>query len=232
MKPLIVIGTYNESGNISEIVQRILALDRGFHVLIIDDNSPDGTGQIADSLAAEHPEVKVIHRPSKMGLGTAYITGFKYGIDRGYDVIITMDADFSHSPEVLPRFLEEIESYDLVIGSRNIRGGRVENWPWYRKLVSRGGSLYARLVTGLPVKDATGGFNCYRSDLLRKIGLEGIRSEGYSFHIETKHRAWKAGARILEIPIVFVDRTRGASKMSKKIFLEAFLRCWKIRFAR
>lgn len=231
-RALVVIGTYNESGNISQIVERVLALGLGLHVLIIDDNSPDGTGRIADSLAAAHPEVSVIHRPAKMGLGTAYITGFRHGLERGYDVIITMDADFSHSPDVLPRFLEEMERYDLVIGSRNIRGGRVDNWPWYRKVVSRGGSLYARLVTGLPVSDATGGFNCYRSGLLRKICLESIRSEGYSFHIELKHRAWKMGARILEIPIVFADRTCGASKMSKRIFLEAFLRCWKLRFSR
>ncbi|MDD5555922.1 MAG: polyprenol monophosphomannose synthase [bacterium] len=230
-KALIVIGTYNERENIRELVERVLGLALGFHILIIDDNSPDGTGRIADELADAHPEVGVIHRPSKMGLGTAYLAGFRHGIERGYDLLLTMDADFSHDPAVLPRLLEAAETHDLVIGSRYVRGGGVVNWPWHRKLVSRGGSIYARLVTGLPVADATGGFNCYRSEVLRAIGLDGIRSEGYAFHIEMKHKARRKGFRICEIPITFVDRTLGKSKMSKRIFLEAIGRCWKIRFS-
>jgi len=231
-KALVVVGTYNERDNIRELASRVLGSRPGLHILFIDDNSPDGTGRIADELARDHPEISVIHRPGKMGLGTAYVTGFRRALDHGYGAALTMDADLSHAPEDIPRFLEEIGRCDLVVGSRYVPGGGVVNWPWYRKVLSRGGSIYARVVTGLPLRDATGGFCCYRSELLRAIRPESIRSEGYAFHIEIKHRAWKGGYRIREIPIVFVDRTRGKSKMSKRIFLEAMLRCWKIRLSR
>jgi dolichol-phosphate mannosyltransferase len=228
-KSIVLIGTYNERENITPLVEAVLALGKGLHVLIIDDNSPDGTGSLADSLAAAHPEVSVIHRPGKMGLGTAYVAGFRHALEQGYDAVLTMDADFSHAPEVIPQFLDAIERCDLVVGSRYAAGGGVENWPWHRRLLSRGGSFYTRLITGLPLTDATGGFNCYRSELLRAIDFETIRCEGYSFQIETKFRAWRRGARIRELPIVFANRTRGRSKMSRRIFLEAIFMVWKMR---
>ena len=232
MKTLVIIPTYNERENMKELASRILNLEKGLDLLIVDDNSPDGTGRLADELAAGHGEISVIHRPGKAGMGRAYVAGLAHALRNGYDSVITMDADFSHDPESIPQFLKAIDKSDLVVGSRYVRGGGVVNWPWHRKLLSRGGSLYARLVTGLPLSDATGGFNCYRRKVLESIGLESICSEGYSFQIEMKYRAWKKGFGICEIPITFVDRTRGKSKMSKRIFLEAFYRCWKLRLGR
>lgn len=230
-KTLLLIGTYNERENLAAIVGEVLALGLRLDVLVIDDNSPDGTGRIADGLAAAHPEVSVIHRSGKLGLGTAYVAGFRHALERGYERVITMDADFSHHPRYLPEMLRALETNDVVVAARYIKGGGVENWPPYRLLLSRGGSLYTRLVTGMPIHDATGGFNGYRREVLEAIGLDSIRSEGYSFMIEMKYRSWKKGFRIAEIPIVFVDRTRGKSKMSKRIFLEAVFMVWKIRFA-
>lgn len=233
-KAVVIIPTYNERENIAEMAKRILSVmgGEGPDLLIVDDDSPDGTGDLADGLAAESPRVNVIHGPRKRGLGRAYIEGFRWALRRGYDRVVTMDADLSHDTADIPRLLEGCRDCDLVVGSRYVPGGGVENWPWFRKFISRGGSLYARLVTGLPLSDATGGFNCYGAGLLRKIGIESVRSEGYSFQIEMKHRAFRLKSRVREIPIVFTDRTRGKSKMSKRIVLEALLRCWKLRFSR
>lgn len=231
---LIVIGTYNERENIGPLVNAILSLDMPEKpdILIVDDNSPDGTGAIADALERKSERVHVLHGPRKRGLGRAYIEAFGWALQRDYEIIITMDADFSHDPSCLPAMLEMSRTCDLVIGSRYVPGGGVRNWPWYRKLLSRGGSRYARLVTGMPVADATGGFNCFRRSVLESIGIHNIRSEGYSFEIEMKCRAWRKGFHICELPIIFADRTRGSSKMSKRIFLEAFFRCIQLRFVR
>lgn len=230
-KAIVLIGTYNERENLASLVNEILALGRGLDLLVIDDNSPDGTGRVADELAEKHPEVSVLHRPEKMGLGTAYVQGFRYALERGYARVITMDADFSHEPRRLPEFLAALEMRDVVVGTRYMHGGGVVNWPPHRLALSRCGSLYTRLVTGMPLRDATGGFNAYRREVLEEIGIDSIRSEGYSFMIEMKFRSWRKGFRIVEIPIVFADRTRGKSKMSKRIFLEAVFMVWKLRFS-
>jgi dolichol-phosphate mannosyltransferase len=228
-KTIIIIGTYNESENIEALITRILDLNRGLHILVVDDNSPDGTGRIVDGLAAKHREISVIHRPGKAGLGTAYVAGFHRALEAGYDNVITMDADFSHDPKYLPLFIDRMEKCDVVIGARYIAGGGVENWPLWRQCLSRCGSIYARAVTGMPCHDATGGYNGYRREVLEAIQPETIRSEGYSFQIEMKYRSWKKGFRIAELPIIFVDRTRGKSKMNKKIFVEALFMVWKLR---
>lgn len=230
-KAIVLIGTYNEQENLAALVGEILALGRGLDLLVIDDNSPDGTGRVADELAEKHPEVSVLHRPGKMGLGTAYVQGFRYALERGYPRVVTMDADFSHEPRRLPEFLAALEMCDVVVGTRYMKGGGVVNWPPHRLALSRGGSLYTRLVTGMPLRDATGGFNAYRREVLEAIGIDSIRSEGYSFMIEMKFRSWRKGFRIVEIPIVFADRTRGKSKMSKRIFLEAIFMVWKLRLS-
>ncbi|MCC6449123.1 MAG: polyprenol monophosphomannose synthase [Candidatus Aureabacteria bacterium] len=230
-KSIVLIGTYNEQENLAALVGEILALNAGLDILVIDDNSPDGTGRLADELAAAHPEVTVLHRPGKMGLGTAYVAGFRRALEHGYDRIVTMDADFSHEPGRLPGFLAAFATHDVVVGTRYMKGGGVVNWPPHRLILSRGGSIYTRLVTGMPLRDATGGFNAYRREVLETINLDSIRSEGYAFQIEMKFRAWKRGFRIAEMPIVFADRTRGKSKMSRRIFLEAIFTVWKMRFS-
>src|SRR4030067_3804021 len=230
MKSLVIIPTYNEKENLEKIVPEILKMDDSLNILVVDDNSPDGTGERADRIAAKNNRVFVLHRPGKMGLGQAYIAGFKYALGKGYDYIFEMDADFSHDPKYLPDFLTAIQKADLVIGSRYIRGVNVVNWPMTRLLLSYCANIYARWVTGLPVKDSTGGFKCYRRIVLEKIKLDEIKSEGYSFQIETSYRAWKKGFKIVEIPIVFVDRQQGESKMSKKIVREAMWMVWKLRF--
>jgi len=232
-KILVAIGTYNERENIAPLAEQVLAVAarEPLDILIVDDNSPDGTGKIADELSKRHERVHVLHGPHKRGLGRAYLDAFAWALSRGYDTIITMDADFSHDPHDLPEMLKRSRECDVVIASRYVPGGGVKNWPWYRKVVSRGGSIYTRLVTRLPVRDATGGFNCYARRVLQAIGLETIRSEGYAFMIEMKFRAWKKGFRLCEMPIVFVDRICGTSKMSKRIFLEAFFRCLQLRFS-
>ncbi len=229
MKSLVIIPTYNEKENIERLIKEIEKLNKDFHVLIIDDNSPDGTGRVADGLAVEYSEVSVIHRPTKLGLGTAYITGFKYALENNYDLVFTMDADFSHQPKYLIDLLEEAKRYDLVIGSRYIEGGGIKNWPVHRLILSRGANIYVRMVTGLPVLDCTGGFNCYRREVLKKIDLDRIISDGYAFQIEMKFELWKKGFSIKEVPITFVDRTRGKSKISKRIIFQAFLLVWKLR---
>ena len=230
MRCLVIVPTYNERENLREIVDRVLEQGPHFNLLVVDDNSPDGTGELADQLAAENPRVSVLHRAGRMGLGTAYIEGFQFGITAGYDYLFEMDADFSHDPSYLPRFLERMgEGYDVVIGSRNIAGGGVRNWPLSRRLLSRGGSLYAGMMLGLTVTDATGGFKCFKRQVLQALDLGAIRSNGYSFQIEVNYRCQQLGFRIGEIPIIFVDRTRGKSKMSRGIILEAVKMTWKLK---
>ncbi len=226
---LIIFPTYNERDNIDKIVHAVLPLDARIHVLIVDDNSPDGTGEIADRLVRQEPKVNVLHRVKKEGLGQAYIAGFKWAIERKYDYIFEMDADFSHGPEYLKDFLREIKEYDLVLGSRYIAGVNVINWPISRLLLSYYANVYTRIVTGLPLRDATGGFKCYRREVLESIDLDDIGSTGYAFQIEMSMRAWKKGFTIKEIPIIFVDRRAGESKMSKKIVREAVWMVWWLR---
>ncbi|HYK82124.1 MAG TPA: polyprenol monophosphomannose synthase [Gemmatimonadales bacterium] len=221
-RALVVIPTYNEVGNIGTLVPQVLAQDPGLEVLVVDDNSPDGTGQLAGALAAKQPRVHVLQRDGKLGLGTAYRAGFAWALERGYDYIFEMDADFSHDPAHLKQFLKEIEAADLVLGSRYL-GGRVTvvNWPMTRLLLSYGANLYARWVTGLHVWDLTGGFKCFRRRVLEAIDLTQVRSNGYAFQIEMSVRAWRKGFTLKEIPIVFVDRTEGQSKMNRSIVREA-----------
>ena len=229
MKTLVIIPTYNESENIEKIVPLVLDQDSSIHVLIVDDNSPDGTGRIADEMAKKDGRVSVIHREKKSGLGTAYIAGFKFALEKGYDLIFEMDCDFSHDPKYVPHFLKAIQEADLVLGSRYIDGVNVINWPMSRLLLSYYANVYSRLVTGLPVKDATSGFKCFRREVLEAIDLDRVKSNGYSFQIEMSFRAWKKGFKIKEIPIVFEDRKVGQSKMSKKIVREAVWMVWKLR---
>jgi dolichol-phosphate mannosyltransferase len=228
---LVIIPTYNERENLPRIVPLVLAQDERLDVLVIDDNSPDGTGDAANEIAAHNDRVRVIHREGKLGLGTAYLQGFKWGLDRGYAWLLEMDADFSHDPAHLPQFMDALERYDLVLGSRYLEGRvTVVNWPIARLLLSYFANVYARIVTGVPLWDATGGFKAFRREVLEAINLDRVESEGYSFQIELSLRAWKKGFRIGEIPIVFVDRTTGESKMSNRIIREAVWRVWKLRF--
>ena len=226
---LIIIPTYNERENVQQIVSAVLPVDPRINVLIVDDNSPDGTGEIADRLSAEDNRVNVLHRQNKEGLGRAYIAGFRWALEHGFDYIFEMDADFSHDPKFLPDFLREIEHYDLVLGSRYISGVNVVNWPMSRLLLSYCANIYSRIITGLPIKDATGGFKCFRRKVLETINLDAVQSSGYSFQIEMSARAYNHGFKLKEIPIVFVDRMAGQSKMSKKIMREAIWMVWWIR---
>lgn len=230
-RALVIVPTYNERENITRLVDAVLYQDPRIDVLIMDDGSPDGTGQLADEIAAMNPRVNVIHRPSKMGLGTAYVAGFKWALQHSYAYVFEMDADFSHDPAHLPQFLSSIQEADLVLGSR-YRDGRVTvvNWPVGRLLLSYFANVYARVVTGLQLYDATGGFKCFRRAVLESINLDDVRSNGYAFQIEMSFRAWRRGFRIVEIPIVFVDRTEGVSKMSKKIVREAIWMVWRLRW--
>lgn len=228
-RALIIFPTYNEKENIEKIVNAVLPLDPRIHVLIVDDNSPDGTGRIADKLANEEEKVNVLHREEKEGLGRAYLAGFKWALERKFDLIFEMDADFSHGPEYLKDFFREIKEYDLVIGSRYISGVNVINWPMTRLLLSYFANAYTRVITGLPLRDATGGFKCFRREVLETIDLDAVRSNGYSFQIEMSMRVWKKGFTIKEIPIVFIDRVAGSSKMSKKIVREAIWMVWLIK---
>ncbi len=221
-RPFIVIPTYNEKENLERIVREVLGLDPLLSVLIVDDNSPDGTGEIADRLAEElRGRVFVEHREGKQGLGTAYKHGFRVALEKGADCVFEMDADFSHDPAYLPEFLKAIESHDVVIGSRYVPGGGTENWGPLRKVISRGGSMYARALTGLKVRDCTGGFRCYRREVLEKIDFSRISASGYGFQVEMTYVCAAMGFDIFELPIVFVDRAAGDSKMSRSIFLEA-----------
>jgi dolichol-phosphate mannosyltransferase len=230
-RTLIIIPTYNERENAARVIAAALSQDPSIDVLIVDDGSPDGTGKVVDEIAAANPRVHAIHRAGKLGLGTAYVAGFKWALERDYELIFEMDADFSHSPDAIPLFLKAAESADLVIGSRYQNGQvNVVNWPMSRLFLSYSANIYARRVTGLPIFDATGGFKCFRRRVLESIDLSDIKSNGYAFQIEMTFRAWKKRFRIVEIPIVFVDRTEGTSKMSKKIVREAVWMVWRLRW--
>jgi dolichol-phosphate mannosyltransferase len=231
---VIVLPTYNERQNLAHAVARIREVADGhglqLHTLVVDDNSPDGTGELADRLAAEVPDVSVLHRPAKEGLGRAYVAGFRRALEMGATRIFEMDADLSHDATYLPHFLRLIENgADLVLGSRYVKGGGVENWGLARRLISRGGCLYAQLVLGLPYRDLTGGYKCFRREVLEAIDLDAIDTRGYGFQIEMTYRAHQLGFRIVELPIVFVDRKVGESKMSRDIVLEAMRNVWKLR---
>jgi len=229
MKAIVIIPTYNELDNIDNIITAVLhAAD--VHIMIVDDNSPDGTSDRVTERMKTDSRIHLLKRPGKMGLGTAYCEGFAKALGMGYEVIMEMDADFSHDPQDIPRFLKEIEVNDLVIGSRYSNGVNVVNWPLRRLILSYGANVYTRIITGMPVKDATGGFKCFRASMLSTIDLNDIHSNGYAFQIEMNYRLWKAGARIKEIPIVFIDRRSGVSKMSKNIVYEAAFLVWKLQF--
>jgi dolichol-phosphate mannosyltransferase len=232
VEALVIIPTYNERDNISRLIDGILRLPVDVNVLVVDDNSPDGTGNLVEDIAQREARVQLLHRPEKMGLGGAYITGFKWALARtDARYIFEMDADFSHDPQAILEFLEKIRDADLVIGSRYSNGITVMNWPLSRLILSVGANIYTRIITGLPVHDATGGYKCFRREVLEALPLDSIRSDGYSFQIEMNFHAWKRGFRIVEMPIVFVDRLVGASKMSRRIIWEAVLLVWKLRVA-
>lgn len=225
MRALIIVPTYNEASNLEIILDRIHAQQPGVDVLVADDGSPDGTGEIADRLAHDDPRIHVLHRTSKQGLGSAYRAGFAWGLERGYDVLLEMDADGSHRPEDLVQILAASEAgADLVLGSRWVPGGRVVNWPWHRRLISRGGTFYARLMLGIPVHDATGGFRAFRRETLERLPLADVASQGYCFQIDMARRVVAAGMTVVEVPITFVERERGQSKMSGAIVREALWR--------
>jgi dolichol-phosphate mannosyltransferase len=228
---LIIIPTYNERDNLAGLAAAIYH-QGPFHLLIVDDNSPDGTGRLADALAAQYAgRFHVLHRAGKQGLGTAYVEGFRWGLARGYDLLFEMDADFSHDPRHLPQFLTAIAAgADLVLGSRYIAGGGTRNWSLLRRIISRGGSLYAQLILGLPLRDLTSGFKCFRRRVLETLDLDRIHSNGYGFQIEVTYRAHRRGFHIVETPIVFVDRRVGKSKMNRKIVSEAVFMVWRLRF--
>ena len=228
---LVVIPTFNEADNLPRIVPLVLNQDPRIDVLVVDDDSPDGTGDLADDLADELDRVHVLHRSGKQGLGRAYLEAFRWGLDRDYTLFFEMDADFSHEPDALPEFIEKAKEFDVVLGSRYVDGRvTVINWPMSRLLISYFGSRYARIVTGLPVRDATGGFNCWRHEVLEALDFDRIESNGYTFQIELKLRAWRRGFSMIEIPIIFAERDSGESKMSKKIVREAIWKVWKLRF--
>ena len=230
MEALIVIPTYNERENIEGLIHKIQGLNLDIGVLVVDDNSPDGTGEFVKELSGNDHSVSAIHRPTKLGLGSAYIAGFKWALENTEaKYIFEMDADFSHDPEALPGFLQTIKDNDLVLGSRYLHGIAVANWPLSRLILSVGANIYTRIVTGMPIKDATGGFKCFRREVLESLPLDEIRSDGYSFQIEMNYHVWKKGFRIQEIPIVFIDRTTGSSKMSRRIIWEAVFLVWKLR---
>lgn len=230
-KSIIIIPTYNELNNIQKLIPLLRSEYPEVDILVVDDNSPDGTGKAVMDIAAKDPAVKLIEREGKLGLGTAYVRGFKYMLENGYDIAIEMDADFSHDPKEVKTLLKEIEEYDLVLGSRYIKGVNVVNWPMSRLLLSYFANVYTKVITGMPICDATGGFKCFRREVLQAIDLDKITSNGYSFQIEMNFKAWKKGFRIKEVPIIFVDRADGSSKMSKKIVYEAIFMVWKLRFA-
>jgi dolichol-phosphate mannosyltransferase len=230
-RAIVVLPTYNEAENLPLIVPAILNQHDSLEVLVVDDSSPDGTGEIADRMAGEERRIHVLHRPSKDGLGPAYRAGLQEALELGADYIIQMDADFSHPPDKLPEFLDEIESHDVVLGSRYLNGITVVNWPIERILISWFGNVYARTVSGLPVTDTTGGFRCMRRSLLERMGFQRIRANGYAFQIEMNYRFVKHGARIKELPFFFVDRTRGSSKLTLRIGLEALWVVWWLRIA-
>ncbi len=229
---LIIVPTFNERDNLEPLTKAIFEVRDDVHILVVDDSSPDGTGELAETLAAADPRVHVIHREGKLGLGTAYIAGFKWALGQGYPLVFEMDADFSHQPKYIEDFIRAAASADLVLGCRYIKGGGTENWGLWRRLVSRAGNLYARAVLWAPFHDMTGGFKCFRREVLETIDLDGIRSTGYAFQIELTFRAWRAGFRVAEVPIIFPDRRVGESKMSGSIVKEAVVNLVKLRLDR
>lgn len=229
MKALVITPTFNEKENIERLIGAVMQLDGSIELLIIDDNSPDGTAAIVEGLMQSEPRLHIIKRAGKMGLGSAYVTGFKYALQNGYDYILEMDADFSHNPNDIPRLLEAAKDNDLVIGSRYCNGINIINWPIERLMISYFASKYVRVITGMPIKDPTGGFKCFRRQVLEKIDLDNIHSEGYSFQIEMNYKAWMKGFKLKEVSIVFTERVDGHSKMSRHIVYEAAWMVWKLR---
>jgi len=228
-KSLVIVPTYNELENLPKLIPAVLSQDESIHILIVDDGSPDGTGKYVKEEMKKNDRVHLLEREKKMGLGTAYLAGFKYALQNNYDIVFEMDADFSHDPNELKNFLIAVKENDLVLGSRYINGVRVLNWPMSRLLLSFFASVYTRIITGMPIKDATGGFKCFRRSVLESIDLDKVKSNGYSFQIEMTFKAYCKGFKIKEIPIVFIDRVKGKSKMSKKIVREAVIMVWKLR---
>jgi dolichol-phosphate mannosyltransferase len=229
-KAIIVIPTYNEYENVERLVGEIHRFQPQVNILFVDDNSPDGTSDLIKKIQQENSNIYLLERQGKMGLGSAYIAGFKFALEKGFEYIFEMDADFSHDPKEIPNFLEAIELYDLVLGSRYIKGVNVVNWPLKRLLLSYFANMYTRIITGISVRDSTGGFKCFRRQVLEDIDLNNIKSNGYAFQIEINFKAWKKGFRLKEIPIIFIDRVFGQSKLSKKIMWEAIFLVWKLRF--
>lgn len=227
---LIIVPTFNERENLTPLAERLLGLPVKVDLLVVDDNSPDGTGKLADELAGKHASIHVWHRQQKDGLGRAYIAGFKWALERHYEFVFEMDGDFSHNPDDIPMFLEAARDAACVLGSRYLNGIRIINWPLHRLMLSKGAALYVRLITGMPFTDPTGGFKCFRRGALQSLNLEEVQSNGYSFQIEMTHRLWRQGLRIVEVPIVFTDRFQGHSKMSGHIVREAFIMVWRLLF--
>jgi dolichol-phosphate mannosyltransferase len=225
---LVIIPTYDERENVRPIAKALHEADPDLHILFVDDSSPDGTGEVVDEMAKDDERIHPLHRKNKEGLGRAYVAGFKWAIERKYDLIFEMDADFSHDPHEIPNFVKAIENADLVLGSRYCEGIRITNWPLRRLLLSKTAGTYVRIVTGLPITDPTGGFKCFRREVLESIDLDGVMSSGYSFQVEVTHAAWMKGFRIVEIPIIFEDRRSGYSKMNKDIATEALRIVWKL----
>ena len=227
-KNLVIVPTYNERENLPPLAARLLALPVPVDLLVVDDNSPDGTGKVADGLAAKHPQIHVLHRADKDGLGRAYRAGFAWALERDYEFTFEMDGDFSHNPDDVPKLLEAAQRADLVLGSRYCNGIRVINWPLNRLMLSTGAAKYVQIVTGMPFTDPTGGYKCFRRSALQSIDLQNVRSNGYSFQIELTHMLWRQAMRIVEVPIIFTDRFQGRSKMSGKIVREAFVMVWRL----
>lgn len=227
-RTLVIVPTYNERDNLPPLAQRLLSLPVKVDLLVVDDNSPDGTGKLADDLAAKHPQIHVLHRKEKNGLGRAYCAGFAWALERDYEFIMEMDGDFSHNPDDIPQFLAAAKNADLVIGSRYCNGIRVINWPLSRLMLSKGAAQYVQWITGMPITDPTGGFKCFRRAALKAIDLNAVRSNGYSFQIEMTHKIWRQGLRVAEVPIIFTDRFLGQSKMSKNIVYEAIFMVWRL----
>jgi len=227
-KILVVVPTYNERENLPPLARRLLALPVPVDLLVVDDNSPDGTGKTADELAAQQPSIHVLHRPAKNGLGRAYLAGFKWALERDYEFVFEMDGDFSHNPDDIPTFLDAAKDADLVLGSRYVNGIRIINWPLNRLMLSKAAANYVRIITGMPFSDPTGGYKCFRRRALQAISLDEVRSNGYSFQIEMTHKLWRQGMKVVEVPIIFTDRFHGMSKMSGHIMREAFFMVWRL----
>jgi dolichol-phosphate mannosyltransferase len=229
-KTLIVVPTYNERENLPALMRRLQSLPVPVDVLVVDDNSPDGTGKMADEMAAANPAIHVLHRKEKAGLGRAYIAGFKWALEQGYQCVFELDGDLSHNPDDIPMFLEAAKSADLVLGSRYLNGIRIINWPLSRLMLSKGAAKYVQIVTGMPFTDPTGGYKCFHRRALEAINLDTVNSNGYSFQIEMTHRLWRQGLKVVEVPIIFTDRFQGRSKMSGHIIREALMMVWRLWF--